>query len=208
MAEQAVSEKKTYTKEKKKLDPRIAFAIMVVMICCALLLGANKAWTKKHQAVEISYSVLADNLTQRVETAYNLLTVACRYLPADHEQIAALRQDIQQMQAAGLTDRALSEALQGGQRFSADAAALLSTLAANSSVQADSRDSMYVSLMLPQAVEQCSNSAPISAYQETADSFNQGMRSFSGLLARLTGVQLAPDAVSYGSTAVEVVEGV
>ena len=196
MAEQAVSEEKTYTKEKKELDPRIAFAIMVVMICCALLLGANKAWTKNHQAVESGYAVLADNLEQRVETAYNLLTVAGRYLPSDHAQITAVRRDLQQMQSVSLSNDALNAAVAAGRQFSSDATALLSTLAANASVQADGRDSMYVSLMLPQAVEQCGSDAAINTYQEAADSFNKGMKSFSGLLARLTGVELAPDVAS------------
>ena len=193
MAEQAVSEEKTFTKTKKQLDPRIAFAIMAVMICCALCIGANKAWKEKRQNVDAGYAFLADDLQLRVETAYNLLTVAGRYLPAADPQVAAVKKDLQQMESVSQKAEALNAAVAGGRQFTDDASALLASLAANASVRADSRDAMYVTLMLPQAVEQCSGSAAITAYRTAAESSNSGLRSFSGPLARLTGVKAAPE---------------
>lgn len=193
MAEQAANaEQQTAVKEKKTLDPRIAFALMVVMVCCALCIGANKAWTKNRLNVSASFSVWQENVQQRVETAYNLLTVAGRYLPAADEGMQELKTDLQTMEKGMGSESALESVAEACAEFSADADALLARLAANGAVAQDSRDSMYVSLMLPQAVEQCSNDSALQAYNAAAESFNDGMRSFSGLLARLTGVRYAP----------------
>ena len=38
-------------KVKKSLHPAIACALMVIMLCCALLNGAHKAWTKEQNAL-------------------------------------------------------------------------------------------------------------------------------------------------------------
>ena len=183
----AANEEKTFVKEKKSLDPRIALAIMIVMVCCALCIGANKAWKKNRVSVDAAYTVWEDNLQQRVETAYNLLTVAGRYLPSEDAQLASVRSDLKTMESADTASR-----MSAGEAFLTDAQALLTNLASNPSVQSDSRDNMYVTLMLPQAVEQCSNNAATMAYNAAARSYNDGLRSFSGLLARLTGIDFAP----------------
>lgn len=181
---------KSFVKEKKTLDPRVALAIMIVMICCALCIGANKAWKKNRSGVDTAYTVWQENIQQRVETAYNLLTVAGRYLSAEDAQVAAVRADLRAMENTGASADMDARA-DAAQAFPADAQALLSSLAASSAVQADARDTMYVTLMLPQAVEQCSNSAAFTAYNAAAESYNSGLRSFSGLLARLTGIDFA-----------------
>lgn len=183
----AAGEEKTFVKEKKSMDPRIALAIMIVMVCCALCIGANKAWKKNRVSVDAAYTVWEDNLQQRVETAYNLLTVAGRYLPSEDAQLTSVRSDLKTMESADTASR-----MSAGEAFLTDAQALLSSLAANPSVQSDSRDNMYVTLMLPQAVEQCSNNAAATAYNAAAQSYNDGLRSFSGLLARFTGIDYAP----------------
>lgn len=183
----AANEEKTFVKEKKSLDPRIALAIMIVMICCALCIGANKAWKKNRVSVDAAYIAWEDNIQQRVEPAYNLLTVAGRYLPATDAQVASVRNDLKTMESADTADR-----VSAGETFLTDAQGLLASLAANQAVQGDSRDTMYVTLMLPQAVEQCSNNAAMTAYNAAAQSYNDGLRSFSGLLARLTGIDYAP----------------
>ena len=183
----AANEEKAFVKEKKSLDPRVALAIMIVMVCCALCIGANKAWKKNRVSVDAAYTVWEDNIQQRVETAYNLLTVAGRYLPSEDAQLASVRSDLKTMECADTASR-----MSAGEAFLTDAQALLTNLASNPSVQSDSRDNMYVTLMLPQAVEQCSNNAATTAYNAAAQSYNDGLRSFSGLLARLTGIDFAP----------------
>ena len=45
--------------------------------------------------------------------------------------------------------------------------------------------------MLPQAVDMCLSSDSAVAYNEAAASYNERMHSFSGLLARWTGVSLS-----------------
>lgn len=200
MSEQAApAEQVTTTKEKKSLDPRIAFCIMIVMICIALCIGARKAWIEKRVVVDTAYAEWQENVEQRVETGYNLLTVAGRYLSSDDTLIAALKNDVALMETAtkGIADGV--EAAAASQQFVKDANALLSALSSNSAVMADSRDNMYVSSMLPQAVEQSGRDAAQQAYNTTAESFNKGMRSFSGFLAHLTGVEYAVELPENGA---------
>lgn len=174
--------------EKKGLQTVIAFLLMVVMVVCSLFIGANKAWTKRWNEVNASRMPAEATLTLRTETAYNLLTVAGRYLPADNGAYAAVLADLSLMQDE---DEWLSDRAEASCNFQEDAKKLLSVLAANAQVQNDSRDHMYVTLMLPQAVEQCANNAAFTAYDTAASSYNNSLNSFSGLLARMTGVEYA-----------------
>lgn len=179
-------------KERKSLDPRIAFALMVIMICCALCIGANKAWRKNRAGVEASLAAWQESVAQRMETAYNILTVGGRYLASSDALMIALREDISGMQSAGSSAEELQRQADASARFLTDGAAALAALAADSRVRSDARDTMYATLMLPQALEQCQNDAALSDYNSTAKSYNEDMRCFSGLLARLTGVSKAP----------------
>ena len=191
MSEQAAPAEQVTTKEKKSLDPRIAFCLMIIMICIALCIGARKAWIEKRIVVDTAYAEWQENVEQRVETGYNLLTVAGRYLSQDDTLVAALKNDITQMETATKGNADGIDAAAASQQFVKDANALLSAMSSNSAVMADSRDNMYVSSMLPQAVEQSGRDAAQQAYNTTAESFNKGMRSFSGFLAHLTGVEYA-----------------
>ena len=183
--------------EKRSLDPRAAFVLMVIMIICALLIGANKAWKKNRSGVNDGYEIWLESNEQRCETAYNLLTVADRYLPESSSLTSAVRADLLVMEQSASMDH-MQSCVEAGSRFLKDASALLTDLAGNQDVLQDARDSMYVKLMLPQAVEQCANTAALDAYNKAAASYNAGMHSFSGMLARLTGVDYAPviDTVS------------
>ena len=193
MPENAVNPEEAAPREEKKtLDPRIAFVLMVIMICCALCIGANKAWKKNRSGVDAGYAVWQENLEQRVETAYNILTVGGRYLAADDAMAAALREDISSMQISASDAEAIQRKADASARFLTDGKALLAALASNPAVQNDSRDNMYVTMMLPQAMEQCGGDTALNAYNAAAESYNDGMRSFSGLLAKLTGVAKAP----------------
>jgi|GEM_PF-1048492 len=188
MSENTASAQSALLKEKKSLDPRIAFALMLIMLVAALLMGANKAWTRNRTSVDSAYASWQENVQQRIETAYNILTVSGRYFPETDGRVAKVRADLKAMEDASLV---LDARVAACERFSADATALLDGLAAEPAVQGDSRDRMYATLMLPQAVEQCSNSAALQAYQTAAESYNDAMHSFSGILARITGVEYA-----------------
>lgn len=172
---------------RKGLHPAIACVLMVVMIAAALLVGANKAWVEKRDEVNRSLTAAEATIRLRVETAYNLLTVARRYLSEGDRFFAAIEQDLRIMEN---TAGELGIRADACTQFQMDAQALLTALKRNVDVQADSRDSMYVTLMLPQAVEQCANNAALLAYDNMANTYNAGLHSFSGFLAQLTDVRL------------------
>ena len=157
-------------KVKKSLHPAIACALMVIMLCCALLNGAHKAWTKEQNALEQYRAAVLESVQARVETAI----------------YAAVQSDLRSMENGKTTFSVVSV-----QQFHDDAQALLQSLAQRQDVQADGRDNMYVTQMLPQAVDMCLSSDSAVAYNEAAASYNERMHSFSGLLARWTGVSYA-----------------
>ncbi len=173
-------------KVKKSLHPAIACALMVIMLCGALLNGAHKAWTKEQNALEQYRAAVLESVQARVETANNLLTVAGRYTGASDPLYAAVQSDLRSMENGKTTFSVVSV-----QQFHDDAQALLQSLAQRQDVQADGRDNMYVTQMLPQAVDMCLSSDSAVAYNEAATSYNERMHSFSGLLARWTGVSYA-----------------
>ena len=116
--------------EKRSLDPRFAFVLMVIMIVCALLIGANKAWKKNRSGVNEGFELWLESNEQRCETAYNLLTVADRYLPESNSLTAAVRTDLLAMEQSATMDQ-MKACVEAGSRFLKDAAALLTDLAGN-----------------------------------------------------------------------------
>ena len=118
MSEQAAPAEQVITnKEKKSLDPRIAFCIMIVMICIALCIGARKAWIEKRIVVDTAYAEWQENIEQRIETGYNLLTVAGRYLPQDDPLVTTLKNDISMMETATKGSADGIEAAAASQQF-------------------------------------------------------------------------------------------
>ena len=85
-------------KVKKSLHPAIACALMVIMLCCALLNGAHKAWTKEQNALEQYRAAVLESVQARVETANNLLTVAGRYTGVSDPLYAAVQNDLRSME--------------------------------------------------------------------------------------------------------------
>lgn len=176
--------------EKKGLHPAIACAVMVVMLCCALVYGANRGWTRERASLLEAHEDLQKSIQLRIETAYNLLTVAGRYVNESDALYAAVQKDLYSMEDG--RDRLY---MVSAAQFGADGKALLSALSARSDVQADSRDYMYVTQMLPQALEQCVSDKTADAYNAAARAYNKHMNSWStwpsGWLAMLTGVEPA-----------------
>jgi len=160
----------------------VCFVLMIVMIVAGLLNGAGKAYAKKYESVKNAWAGCNDAIQTRIETAYNLLTVAGRYMSKDAEAYAKVAGDLASMKEAGDKYTCVS-----AETFCTDANALLKTLQANEAVQKDSRDSMYATQMLPQAVEQCAGSSAVSAYNTAAEAYNKSLHSFSGFLAGIAG---------------------
>ena len=185
-------EKKALRKEKKTLDYRIALVLMIVMIIIALFNGASKAWKKNRGSVDAAYAQWQENVQQRIETSYNILTVSGRYLADSDAKVVSLKNDMNAMNASSTDSSSFNAQVLACDSFIQDSKALLNALSANEQVQQDARDAMYVNLMLPQAVEQCSNSAALSEYNAAAQAYNEGLHSFSGFLARIIGIDYAP----------------
>lgn len=174
---------------KKGLHPAIAFVLMLLMLCCALLYGANRHWTGERAIVEAEATGALLAIDVRVETAHNLLTVAYRHLPKDDALCASVSGSLAVMKNTALP---LAQRAAACEDFIRHAETLLSALAQKESVMGDSRDHMYATLMLPQAVETCEDYSALATYDHYAAEFNDGLYgSFSGLLARISGVDAA-----------------
>ena len=174
---------------KKGLHPAIAFALMLLMLICALLFGANKAFVQKKAEVDAAYGQMKNAVVLNAETAHNLLTVAKRHLSADNALILSVKSDLDVMEDASRT--AIDKA-NVWQQFVDHAQALLDTLREKQSVKNDSRDYMYAAQMLPQAVDMCRDMSSVKVYNEAAKAYNDALSgSFSGLLAGITGMDAA-----------------
>ena len=152
-----------------KLKTGTAALIMVILMVFSIGFGAYRGWKKERALVNETYTGLETMLHTRVESAYNLLTVASRHLSADHESI-----------------RRVTEA---NERLTLDAAELLKELAALESVQNDSRDRMYVTDYLPQMLAESESLTAKANYNTAAREFNASFNaSISGWIARLMGI--------------------
>lgn len=178
-------------KERKGLHPAIAFALMLVMLCCSLLYGAHKHWRDEQVNMIRQTQALEAELSVRAETAHNLLTVAYRHLSKDDALCVAVKDA-----AAALCDTALplAERMDACTLLTEKAQSLLSAVSSLDSVQADSREQMYAALILPQAVEQFSDMSAFSAYETAVNDYNAGLKgSVSGILAQVLGYREAPE---------------
>lgn len=173
-----------------KLRTGWAFVLMVVLVIASVGIGAYRGWSQERARVEETYAGLENMLQTRVETAYNVLTVAKRHPDAGAERIRQVEQ-LKDLLESGASLPAKAKA---NQQLSQDAAELLAHLSALSSVQNDSRDKMYVESYLPQMLEQSEEKTAGANYNSAAREFNQKLNStFSGFLAKLMGIQPAEE---------------
>lgn len=173
-----------------KFRSGVAFVLMICLVCAGLVIGAYKGWSGERAQVEQLQSSLDAMLGTRVESAYNLLTVARRHLPADDALLSAVAADRDTLEgSAGLADKAAANA-----RLTADGKALLAALAALDSVQQDDRDRMYVESYLTQMLEESEEKTAGANYNLAAAQFNSSLRgSLSGRLAMALGVRTAQE---------------
>lgn len=177
-------------KERKGLHPAIAFVLMLVMVTVAMCYGANKHWREEKAIVTMKALALEAEMEVRAETAHNLLTVAYRYLPKDDALCTSVSENRAVIRSAALP---LADRMEACAQFSENALALLTKLKEIPLVLSDSRDQMYVQLMLPQAVELCEDISAFTAYDQAAEKYNKGLGStVSGVLAHLMGYKKAP----------------
>ena len=171
----------------------LAFLLMLLMLLSAVLWGAYKGWSGQRAQVATAQSSLDEMLSARREVITNIVTVAARHLPENDQQLSALRADRDRLGSS----LDLAEQAAANERLSQGAAALLKTLAQDAGLQADARDLMYVSQMLPQALEQSQSLVQQAAYNAQAADYNQRLGdSFSGRLAGLLGIGPAQQFVA------------
>ena len=173
-----------------KLRSGAAFLLMLCLMLLAVGVGSYQGWSQERARVEETYQSLEKMLSTRVESAYNLLTVARRHLPETHEQILNIAdaRDVLEGNAS------LSQKAQANEQLTQNANALLQILSSLPSVLADARDQMYVESYLPQMLEESEALAAGAAYNTAAAAYNRELEeSFSGKLAQLLGVKPAEE---------------
>lgn len=164
----------------------LSTVLMLVMLVAAVVWGAHKGWRQERAQVEQSIVGLEEMLAARREVAHNLLTVASRHLPASDARVAELRRDAEDMGRKNT----LTESAVLNNRVEQKAQEILDVLLQTDSVRADDRDLMYVSALLPQALEQTARLTEQAAYNQLAEGFNQRKRqSISGRLAGMLGIE-------------------
>jgi len=188
---------------KKELKPGVAFVLMLVMICCALINGSYRHWRERCDMAAMYYDAIDQQIDLNIRTAHNLHTVAARHLEADNTALSSLKEVIGQMSDA---EKELSYKVRMCDRFVQIAKPLLDSLVTLPTVQEDSRDSMYVFGMLPQAVTECENRQAFDYYDQYAMAFNNELSStLTGFFAGIVGV----DTMEYaGYDSNEIVENV
>lgn len=168
-----------------KLKTGTAFLIMVVLLVFSIGFGAYRGWNTERALVNETYAGLETMLHTRVESAYNVLTVAGRHLEAGDALMQQVAKDRDTLEGK----KSLKEKAAANEHLTADAAALLQKLSEMESVQRDSRDAMYVSSYLPQMLAESESLTAKANYNTAAREFNASLnRSVSGWIARLMGI--------------------
>lgn len=177
-----------------KLKTGWAIAIMVILVAGSVVFGAYRGWTDERARVNETYAGLESMLQTRVESAYNVLTVAKRHVGEDDEAYRRVESDLKTLEGSGR----LSVKAEANESLTQDATALLTALAQMDSVKNDSRDQMYVTSYLPQMLAQSEQKTVGAAYNQAAAEFNTRIRStFSGWLARtVLGIKPAEEFIA------------
>lgn len=172
----------------QKTKAVLAFLSMLLMFAISIGFGAVSGWHKEYNAVQQMLLPLNDVLDARREVGYNTLTVAKRHLPKDDKRIEAVTASISALEKSlSLVDKHTVNT-----RLTKEVKALLSALSDSSSIQQDERDTMYVNQLLPQALEQSEIWVDQSAYDNSAERYNNGLtKTLSGHIARLFGARPA-----------------
>ena len=176
-----------------KLRAGAAFFLMVLMMVSGVVLGAYRGWSEESALVRETRAGLESMLKARVESAYNVLTVAGRHLPADDGAVMRLRAARDTLEG----NASLSEKAAANEELTRAAKEVLSLLMAAESVQNDSRDRMYAESYLPQMLSQSEEKTAGAQYNIAAAQFNERLKgSFSGKIASLLGIHMAEEFIA------------
>ena len=176
-----------------KLRAGAAFLILVCVVIFSLCFGAYRGWSQERSRVEENYAGLESMLRTRVESAYNVLTVARRHLNETDEALQSVIRDRNILEGK----YSLSEKARANEALTRDAGELLQKLAGLESVSRDERDSMYVTSYLPQMLTESEAKAAGANYNSAAAEFNEKLQStFSGWIARVLGIRAAEEFIA------------
>lgn len=175
-----------------KLRASAAFFLMVLMVLFSVTYGAYRGWNEEQALVRETRDGLESMLKARVESAYNVLTVAGRHLPQDHPAVMQLRSARDTLEGK----YTLSEKAAANEELTRAAGEVLSLLMATESVKNDSRDRMYAENYLPQMLAQSEEKTAGAQYNIAAAQFNERLsQSFSGKIASLLGIEMAEEFI-------------
>ena len=176
-----------------KLRACAAFFLMILMVLFGVVFGAYRGWNEERAMVEETWAGLESMLQARVESAYNVLTVAGRHLPQDHEAVVRLRNARDTLEG----ENSLSEKAAANEELTRAAKDVLALLVETPSVQQDSRDRMYAESYLPQMLAQSEEKTAGAQYNIAAAQFNERLSaSLSGKIASLLGIEMAEEFIA------------
>jgi hypothetical protein len=176
-----------------KLRAGAAFFLMILMVLFGVVYGAYHGWNEERIQVEETWAGLESMIQARVESAYNVLTVARRHLPEGHEALLRLQKAKDTLEG----NAPLSEKAAANEELTLAAKDVLLLLVQAESVQKDSRDKMYAESYLPQMLSQSEEKTAGAQYNIAAAQFNERLSaSFSGKIASLLGVKMAEEFIA------------
>lgn len=175
---------------KTRINTILGVALCVALVVAAVCIGAYRGWSADRS--ETLNALTADGemhalLENRAMDAANLAVVAARHLPADDEDLTALRD----ASALMLSGKAGTEELMlADDVITGVALRFASELPELSSVQSSKRDKAYVSMLTGTLGKKTGLS---HSYTLLVEDFNQRLSSdLTGRLAMLLGVSPLP----------------
>jgi hypothetical protein len=170
-----------------KKAPAFVFGLLLLLLLTAasIAVGATKGYQQEKAQVESTMASLDALFSSRVETGYNLLTVARRHLSKDEALLKAVEVDILDLSSQGQWQRKV----EANAHLETNAKDLLKALEQAPGVQADARDLGYVTGLLPQALDQSAQWADAAGYNQAAKAYNERLNSsITGRIAKMLGV--------------------
>lgn len=171
---------------KHTLTTLLCLLLSAALAVGAVCLGARNGWLKEREKAISAFSgdESTDSFENRAMDAANLYVVAARHLSADDPLLTALQECRATLQSPAASSTAKAQA---DIALTATVQALASKLEAESSVQANVRDQVYIDT-LTRTLTQGRDAA---AYALSAQDFNRRLQgSLTGNLAMKLGVTL------------------
>lgn len=171
-------------------DPKVACIIMVVAIVLSILLGGHRSLSAEASKVEDIFYNGVDgdglgvnsDLSHRVELAYNMVTIAKRYLPADDVDIKQVIGACSALENSGNP----SDKIRANNELQLACVSLYERLEGSDLSQTDAeyRDDLMTNLYSRNHI------ISLDGYNQKALEFNISLNRFpANILSRITGIK-------------------